>query len=41
MKQDIIEIAAQRAQDILVKEIDEKDQESMVVEFVEKVGKVN
>jgi len=41
LKQDIIDIASQRAQDILVKEINEKDQENMVVEFVEKVGKVN
>ena len=41
LKQDIIDTASQRAQDILVKEIDEKDQENMVVEFVEKVGKVN
>ena len=41
MKQDIIDIASQRAQDILVKELNEKDQENMVTEFVEKVGKVN
>lgn len=41
LKQDIIDIASKRAQDILVEEIDEKDQENMVVEFVEKVGKVN
>jgi len=41
LKQDIIDIASQRAQDILVKEINEKDQENMVSEFVEKVGKVN
>ncbi len=41
LKQDIIDIASQRAQDILVKELNEKDQENMVVEFVEKVGKVN
>ncbi|MGD9157612.1 MAG: ATP synthase F0 subunit B [Desulfobacteraceae bacterium] len=41
LKQDIIDIASQKAQDILVKELNEKDQENMVVEFVEKVGKVN
>ena len=41
LKQDIIDIASQKAQDILVKEITENDQENMVVEFVEKVGKVN
>jgi len=41
LKQDIIELAAQKAQDILINEMDEMDQEKMVVEFVEKVGKVN
>ena len=41
LKHDIMDIASKRAQDILVKELDEKDQENMVVEFVEKVGKVN
>lgn len=41
LKQDIIELATQKAQDILVKEVNESDQEKMVIEFVEKVGKVN
>ena len=41
LKQDIIDIASKKAQDILVKELNEKDQENMVAEFVEKVGKVN
>ena len=41
LKMDIVDIASKRAQDILVKELNEKDQENMVVEFVEKVGKVN
>ncbi len=41
LKQDIIKIASQRAQDILIKEINERDQENMVVEFVKKVGKIN
>ncbi|MBN2418696.1 MAG: ATP synthase F0 subunit B, partial [Deltaproteobacteria bacterium] len=41
LKLDIIDIASQRAQDLLAKELNEKDQENMVAEFVEKVGKVN
>ena len=41
LKQDIVDIASKRAQDILVKEMNENDQEKMVIEFVEKVGKVN
>lgn len=41
LKQDIIELASQKARDILVNEISEEDQEKMVVEFAEKVGKVN
>lgn len=41
LKQDIIELASQKARDILVDEMNEGDQEKMVVEFAEKVGKVN
>lgn len=41
LKQEIIEIAAKKAEDILIKEMNESDQEKLVVEFVEKVGKVN
>ncbi len=41
LKKDIVDIASKRAQDILVKEMNESDQEKMVIEFVEKVGKVN
>lgn len=41
LKQDIIEMASQKARDILVEEINEGDQEKMVVEFAEKVGKIN
>ncbi len=41
LKQDIIELASQKARDILISEINEADQEKMVVEFAEKVGKVN
>ena len=41
LKQDIVEIASQKAHDILIREMNDKDQENMLVEFVEKVGKVN
>ncbi|MFC1494633.1 hypothetical protein ACFL6W_05075 [Thermodesulfobacteriota bacterium] len=41
LKQDIIELASQKARDILIDKINEVDQEKMVVEFAEKVGKIN
>lgn len=41
LKQDVIELAADRAREILASEMGEDDQEKMVIEFVEKVGKVN
>jgi F-type H+-transporting ATPase subunit b len=41
LKQDVIELAAEKAREILANEMGEDDQEKMVIEFVEKVGKVN
>lgn len=41
LKQDVIDLAAEKARDILVSEMAEDDQEKMVIEFVEKVGEVN
>jgi F-type H+-transporting ATPase subunit b len=41
LKQNVIDLAAEKAREILAREMGEDDQEKMVVEFVEKVGKVN
>ena len=39
IKHDIIELAAQQAREIITKEMDEKDQDNLIDEFIEKVGK--
>ncbi len=41
LKQDVFELVAEKAGKLLAVEIDEDDQEKMVVEFVEKVGRLN
>ena len=41
LKQHLVELAAQKAEAIVVKEMDEKDQENLVNEFIERVGRVN
>ncbi|MFH1350426.1 MAG: ATP synthase F0 subunit B [Pseudomonadota bacterium] len=41
LKREVGELAAQRAQDIISKEITEKDQERLVDEFIERVGKIH
>jgi F-type H+-transporting ATPase subunit b len=41
LKQEVAGLAAQRAGEIIDKELDEKDQDNLVNEFIEKVGKAN
>jgi F0F1-type ATP synthase membrane subunit b/b' len=40
LRQEILERASQRAQEILAREIGEKEQDIMVIEFMEKMGRV-
>jgi F-type H+-transporting ATPase subunit b len=41
LKREVAGLAAQRAGEIIDKELDEKDQDDLVNEFIEKVGKTN
>ena len=41
LKREIVELAAQRAQEIIAKEMDEKDQDNLINEFIERVDKIN
>jgi F-type H+-transporting ATPase subunit b len=41
LKREVVELAAQKAQEILVKEMDEGDHDKLIHEFIEKVGKVH
>lgn len=41
LKQEIVELAAQRAQEIIAREMDEKDQDNLINEFIERVSKIN
>ncbi|MFC1891032.1 F0F1 ATP synthase subunit B [Thermodesulfobacteriota bacterium] len=41
LKQDVVELAAQKAQEIIAEEMNEKDQDSLVGDFIERVGKIN
>jgi len=41
LKQEVLELAAQRAQDIISKEITGNDHERLVDEFIERVGKIH
>ncbi len=41
LKQEMVDIAAQRAQEIIAEEMDEKDQDNLVNEFIERVGKIH
>ena len=41
LKQDVVELAAQKAQEIIAEEMNENDQDSLVGEFIERVGKIN
>ena len=41
LKKEVIDIAAQKAQEIISDKINEKDQDQLVDEFIERVGKVH
>jgi F0F1-type ATP synthase membrane subunit b/b' len=41
LKREVAGLAAQKAGEIIDKELDEKDQDNLVNEFIEKVGKTN
>ncbi len=41
LKKEVIDLAAQKAQEIIEKEIDEKDQDQLVNDFLERVGKIH
>ena len=41
LKQDVTGLAAQRAEEIISKELTEKDQDRLVNEFIERVGKIH
>jgi F-type H+-transporting ATPase subunit b len=41
LKQEVVELAAQKARDIIANEMNEKDQDNLINEFIERVGKVN
>ena len=41
LKQDVVALAAQRAEEIIAREMTEKDQDRLVNEFIEKLGKTH
>ena len=41
MKQEAVSVAAQKAQEILAKEITDTDQDHLVNDFIERVGKIH
>ncbi|MDB9822258.1 ATP synthase F0 subunit B [Deltaproteobacteria bacterium] len=41
LKEEVVELAAQKAQEIITSEMDEKDQDNLINEFIERVGKIN
>ena len=41
LKHEVVELAAQKAREIIEKEMDEKDQDNLVNEFIERVGKIH
>ena len=41
LKQDMVEIAAQKAEEIITERITDKDQDSLVNDFIERVGKIH
>ena len=41
LKHEVVDLAAQKAREIIEKEIDEKDQDNLVNEFIERVGKIH
>lgn len=41
LKKEVVDLAAQKAQEIIAKEIDEKDQDQLISDFLERVGKIH
>jgi F-type H+-transporting ATPase subunit b len=41
LKQDIVELAAQKASEIMANKIDERDQDNLIDEFIERLGKTH
>jgi F-type H+-transporting ATPase subunit b len=41
LKQEVVSLAAQKAQEILAREMTDKDQDRLVEEFIERVGKIH
>jgi len=41
LRGEVVDLAAQKAQELLAKEITDKDQDQLVSEFIEKVGKIH
>ena len=41
LKQDVVALAAQRAEEIIAREMTDKDQDRLVNEFIEKLGKTH
>ena len=41
LKQDIVEVAAQKASEIIENRLDEKDQDNLIDEFIERLGKIH
>jgi len=41
LKQDVVDLAAQKAEEIISKELTEEDQDRLVNEFIERVGKIH
>ena len=41
LKKEVVDLAAKKAQEIIAKEIDEKDQDQLVNDFLERVGKIH
>ena len=41
LKQDVVELAAKKAEEIIKKDMNEDDQDKLISEFIERVGKVH
>ena len=41
LKQEVVKLAAQKAQEIIAREINDKDQDRLVQDFIERVGKIH
>ena len=41
LKSDVVELAAKKAQEIISREINEGDEDKLINEFIERVGKIH